>query len=411
MRALSPVAGATPRRDLLAVVHPSPNTAVTRPIDRWLEASAARSAVPIEPGRYMACAARPPTSSEAIFRRDLARTFPNDPLFAAPLSAVTRSGQHALRDVLHAFVCHLEAEVLPVPVASPSTCDAEASVTYVQGMNFVAGHLVRSGATSEEAFWLLVRLWSVAPPLRASASSPHQVGGQHSGEAETTVATGTSAPSVPAGAAAPYGLRALYSEGLPKLVGTMYTVERILERVSPPLHALFERSGVRACVFIPQWVLPLFCHRLPPRALARVWDEFFRDGWTVLLRTALALLRLCAPILLAEGGLSFEQCTLYLTATMWDDLAALEANGELRRAIDIARAAVDDSVALDGAELRMLDAAAQIEAAASAAGRRLGRSVSHFFYFFFLLFFISFVCSHILHFFCLLTRHSTRCGV
>ena len=331
-------------------------------IDRWLEASAARSAVPIAPGRYMQCAARPPTSSEAIFRRDLARTFPSDPLFAAPLTAATRSGQHALRDVLHAFVSHLESERPP-----------EANVTYVQGMNFVAGHLIRSGATCEEAFWLLVRLWSATPLQRTSASSPHQVGGQHSGEADT--AAGDARAIVCADIAAPYGLRALYAEGLPKLVGTMYTVERLLERVSPSLHALFEARGVRACVFIPQWVLPLFSHRLPPRALTRVWDEFFRDGWIAVLRTALALLRICAPILLAEGGLSFEHCTLYLTATMWDDVAALEAKGELRRAIDVACAAVDDCVELNADELRMFDAAAQIEAAATAAGRRLGSRV------------------------------------
>lgn len=356
---------------------------------RWSASALERSGVLHIPGRYAECAARAPTASEAVFRRDLARTFPGDELFAEPFDAtprsscVERSGQYALRDVLHAFVVHLESEragalELAPPAAAPSSAReaasaAESSVTYVQGMNFVAGHMVRSGATREQAFWLMVRLWSEAPAARmCEPASPRQQGGQESGERADAPHLLSHPLPMDRERTPPYGLRAVYSEGLPKLVGTMYIVERLLERVHAPLHGLLMREEVRACVYIPQWVLPLFCHRLPRRALTLVWDEFFRDGWIAVLRTCLALLLLSAPTLLRNGGLSFERCTLHLTATLWDDLHKLEARGELRRAMDVARATVDDAIDFDPEELRAMDAAAQIEAAAALEGRRLG---------------------------------------
>lgn len=45
-------------------------------------------------------------------------------------------------------------------------------------------------------------------------------------------------------------------------------------------------------MYLSGWLLTLFAYSLGLDCVARVWDVFFRDGEKMLLRTALAILKL-----------------------------------------------------------------------------------------------------------------------
>jgi hypothetical protein len=60
------------------------------------------------------------------------------------------------------------------------------------------------------------------------------------------------------------------------------------------------------CVQVTQWVLTLLAYCLPLRALVRVWDVVFLDGWKAIFRVCLALLAAVEddllPLNLEESG-------------------------------------------------------------------------------------------------------------
>jgi hypothetical protein len=147
-----------------------------------------------------------------VLRRDLGRTFPETKMFADSALATDEDGDGKARlfNVLHAVVtrdCERKDHIGVQPMA------------YVQGMNFVAAHLLRRGATDEEAFWMMVRLFEC----------------NH------------------------YGVSELYSPGLPRLMTTMLQVEELLD---PELASHFVANGFRMNMFIPQWVLTLFANKV-----------------------------------------------------------------------------------------------------------------------------------------------------
>ena len=181
-------------------------------VEQWLRLSLEHSLLKIEPGLYRQFMERPPTETDAVLRRDLGRTFPETKMFADGARAEDEDGDGKARlfNVLHAVVtrdCERKDHIGVQPIA------------YVQGMNFVAAHLLRRGATDEEAFWIMVRLFE----------SKH------------------------------YAVSGLYSPGLPRLMATMAHVEELLE---PQLAAHFAANGFKMNMFIPQWVLTLFANKM-----------------------------------------------------------------------------------------------------------------------------------------------------
>eukprot|EP00658_Telonema_sp_P-2_P021920 TRINITY_DN18746_c0_g2_i2.p1 TRINITY_DN18746_c0_g2~~TRINITY_DN18746_c0_g2_i2.p1 ORF type:complete len:128 (-),score=33.61 TRINITY_DN18746_c0_g2_i2:194-577(-) len=59
----------------------------------------------------------------------------------------------------------------------------------------------------------------------------------------------------------------------------------------PKLQAHFDRLGVDPSFFAAQWFLTLFVYHFQFRALLRVWDIFMCEGWKIVFRCALALMK------------------------------------------------------------------------------------------------------------------------
>lgn len=159
--------------------------------------------------------------------RDLARTFPKHVLFQEEGGV----GQTFLRHVLHAY----------------AGCDPE--VGYVQGMAFLVGALSTQMA-EEQSFWSL-----------------HEM--MHNDR---------------------YKMRELFKPGFPMLQQFFYQLKRLISRFLPKLGRKFDELQIEPSFYASQWFLTLFVYHFPFRALLRVWDVFFSEGWKIIFRVAIALL-------------------------------------------------------------------------------------------------------------------------
>ncbi|KAG5490767.1 hypothetical protein JKF63_00889 [Porcisia hertigi] len=178
---------------------------------------------------------------DAIISRDLSRTFPTHVLFQDAGGV----GQIFLRNVLHAY----------------AGCDPE--VGYVQGMGFLVAALSTQMA-EEESFWAL-----------------HEMMYNER-----------------------YKMRELFRPGFPLLQQLFYQLKRLITRLLPRLSKRLDQLDIQPSFFASQWFLTLFVAHFPFRALLRVWDIFFSEGWKIIFRIGIALMKWEESRLLT---LSFEE--------------------------------------------------------------------------------------------------------
>lgn len=83
-----------------------------------------------------------------------------------------------------------------------------------------------------------------------------------------------------------------YSAGMKQLHVDSVVFDNLLKTMDPELQARFEEAGLQSIMFTPNWFLALFTRVLPWTTLLRVWDVFFYEGPTWMLRVALAIVRI-----------------------------------------------------------------------------------------------------------------------
>jgi len=178
------------------------------------------------------------SSDQEIFR-DLHRTFPNHVFFKDNQG----NGQRLLYNVLKAY----------------SLFDKE--VGYCQGMAFVAAVLLLYMPTEEDAFWGLVHLF------------------QQDG----------------------FAMRGLYLPELPMLNTCLYQFEQLLHTYVPKLSQHLKAEGVSPGMYASEWFITIFSRSFPFGLVLRVWDCMLYEGYKVVFRVALALMRLSEAELMRES--------------------------------------------------------------------------------------------------------------
>eukprot|EP00758_Cryptobia_borreli_P004291 Tbor_TRINITY_DN4290_c0_g1::TRINITY_DN4290_c0_g1_i1::g.23938::m.23938/K19944/TBC1D10; TBC1 domain family member 10 len=181
------------------------------------------------------------TEVDGIIERDLGRTFPHHILFKDEEGA----GQTKLRNIMHAYA------------------NIDPEVGYVQGMGFIAATLLTQ-MDEEEAFWCFHAL-------------------MHSKT---------------------FRLRDMYVQGFPMLQLFFYQLRALSLKQIPKLQRHFDKLGVDPSFFAAQWFLTLFVYHFDFRALLRIWDIFMCEGWKIIFRCSLSLMKWEESRLLK---LSFEQ--------------------------------------------------------------------------------------------------------
>jgi hypothetical protein len=89
-----------------------------------------------------------------------------------------------------------------------------------------------------------------------------------------------------------HGLSQLYLPGLPMMQQLEHQLQALINRRLPRLAAHFHGLGVHPTMFSAQWLLTIFTYNFPFATVVRVWDAFLAEGWKVVFRVALAVLRI-----------------------------------------------------------------------------------------------------------------------
>jgi len=114
-----------------------------------------------------------------------------------------------------------------------------------------------------------------------------------------------------------YGMEGLYRPGLPRFRLVSFQFERLFERSLPKLARHFESECVFSSMYASQWFITVFSYSLPFDVVVRVWDIFIAEGWKIVFRVALGLLRMGQKELLKRD---FEGIVPYIKSELVDTL-------------------------------------------------------------------------------------------
>lgn len=166
---------------------------------------------------------------EETIARDIGRTFPKHYLF----NERTSLGQCALMNVLKAYSLH------------------DPEVGYCQGMGFLSAMFL-SYMPEEQSFWHLV------------ACLNHKR----------------------------YDLADLYRPRMPKVPELIFVFEKLMDQLMPQVARHLEAEGLHPTMYLTQWFITLFTYNFPFEFVTRVWDMFLYEGWKVIFRVSLALMKI-----------------------------------------------------------------------------------------------------------------------
>ena len=182
---------------------------------------------------------------DIVIEADLGRTFPDHCMFHR-----AAMGQTVLRDVLRGYaLLHPE-------------------LGYTQGMNFIAAMFI-SYMPARDAYWMLT----------AVMDSPK------------------------------WDLQSMFCDRTPAVSRIWYQFDKLLAKYVPKVSAHFKKEGMDHSMYLTKWVIPLFTRDFHFDFVARIWDIFLHQGWKIVLRVALALLKQRETALLS---MDMEKIMYYL---------------------------------------------------------------------------------------------------
>ena len=206
-------------------------------VDVWLSISSAGKNLAENKGLYNELTARcadkdinssmKDTSGERVLdviKRDLARTFPENPSFKEPVML------NNMQDILAAFCLH------------------RPEIGYCQGLNFIVGALLIATQRKdgellpEECFWLLVALVEILPDYHSSK------------------------------------MTCLNNDCL--------VLSDLVRKTVPQTHSVVTLFGLPLQMFVTKWFVCLFVDVLPFHTVLHVWDTLFYEGNKIIFRVA-----------------------------------------------------------------------------------------------------------------------------
>jgi hypothetical protein len=172
---------------------------------------------------------------DLVVTADLNRTYPDHCMFHRG-----GFGQELLQRVLRAY-----------GLAHPA-------FGYTQGMNFIAAMFL-SYMPARDAYYMLTRVMD----------SP------------------------------PWNLQRIFSDRTPMVPQLWFQFDALLRKYIPRVHAHFARENIMPSMYVTKWFVTLFTRDFGFDLVVRVWDIFLHQGWKVIHRVALALLKMHEAELLA----------------------------------------------------------------------------------------------------------------
>lgn len=144
----------------------------------------------------------------------------------------------------------------------------DSSVGYCQGMGFIAATFLTYNS-EREAFWQFVSVMNKRPCI----------------------------------------LRDLFGESMSGSQRVLFIAEKLFQKFLPKLFKHFEKENIHISMFATQWLITIYSSSFPFDLVTRVWDIFMFDGWKIVYRVMLALLKHFSDELLQ---MDFEHILLFL---------------------------------------------------------------------------------------------------
>jgi len=88
-----------------------------------------------------------------------------------------------------------------------------------------------------------------------------------------------------------YELEGFYLPGFPELKKTFYILLNLEKKFVPKIYELFKKEGMMPSMYASEWFICLFSRNLDFHTLVRIFDVFLLEGYKVIFRFALALLK------------------------------------------------------------------------------------------------------------------------
>ena len=89
-----------------------------------------------------------------------------------------------------------------------------------------------------------------------------------------------------------YKLEGLYYDGFPDLKKKCYVFLNLQKKYVNSVYKIFQREGIIPTMYLSSWFISLFARTLEFHIVLRVYDCFFLEGFKVIYRIALAILKL-----------------------------------------------------------------------------------------------------------------------
>jgi len=128
-------------------------------------------------------------------------------------------------------------------------------VGYCQGMNFIGGILLLT-MNEENAFWTL-----------------HSVMIQ-------------------------YGMKGFFGTSVLLVRNSLRQFDKCLELMLPDIQEHFNQQGVESTMYATPWFHTIFSHDSQLEFVQRLWDVFFNEGYSIIFRLAMAIIREAKDLLL-----------------------------------------------------------------------------------------------------------------
>ena len=87
-------------------------------------------------------------------------------------------------------------------------------------------------------------------------------------------------------------LRHVYSVGLDKVHVCLFQLRGLLDVYLPKLAKHMEDEFVDVACYATEWFVTIYARSFPFDLALRVWDVFLYEGWKIVFRVALALLKI-----------------------------------------------------------------------------------------------------------------------
>lgn len=90
----------------------------------------------------------------------------------------------------------------------------------------------------------------------------------------------------------PYNMKSLFGATIEEIHVMLYQFNQLIQIFIPTLKRHFDKEEIMPATFATHWFMTVFTSSFPMHFVVRIWDAFLNEGWKIVFRIALALLKI-----------------------------------------------------------------------------------------------------------------------